>query len=50
MEESISSHEQTIERVEASIRLIADFDKAVEKLPGEQAWKRLDRLPIVPVH
>jgi CheY-like chemotaxis protein len=45
---SLSAHEHTIERVEASIRLIADFDKAVEKLPGEEAWERLDRLPIVP--
>lgn len=50
MEESISSHERTIERVEASIRLIADFDTDVVKLLGEQAWERLDRLAIVPAH
>jgi len=50
IEESLSAHEQTIDRIEASIRLLADFDKAVGKLPRERALERLDRLPIVPAH
>ena len=45
IEESISAHGQTIDRVEASIKCIAEFDKAVEKLPRERALERLDRLP-----
>ena len=50
IEESLSAHEQTIDRVEASITLLADFDKAVGELPRERAFERLDKLPIVPAY
>src|SRR5262245_30993293 len=43
IEESIASHKQTIERIEASIQCLADFDQAFGKMTRERALERLDK-------